>query len=306
MTGHLPVLLREVMEYLKPDRGGVYIDATVGLGGHGVEILKALHSSGNGRGLLIGLDRDPEALKVAEARFKEEGMRDFVLKKARFSEMEAVLSELNIKGADGILMDLGVSMFQLKTPGRGFSFLVDEPLDMRMDPTAPLTAEEVVNTYPESELARIFWEYGEERNSRKIARAIVTRRPKKPVKTTGELAEMVARFYRGRWKTHPATRVFQALRIEVNSELWELNEALKASARVLNTPEGASAPVSGRLVVLSYHSLEDRIVKHFIREKEREGIFKNLTKKPVTPSYEEMRKNPSARSAKLRAAERVI
>jgi len=302
MVEHLPVLMREVLGFLKPERGGVYIDATVGLGGHGIEILRAVA----GRGLLIGMDRDEEALKVAETRFLSAGMKDFVLKKARFSEMEAVLNQLNIKGVDGILMDLGVSMYQLKAPGRGFSFMADEPLDMRMDRTAPLTAAEIVNTYPERELARILWEYGEERNSRKIAKAIVTRRPKNPVKTTGELRDIVTRFYRGRWKVHPATRTFQALRIAVNNELWELNEALIASTRVLNAPKGALAPVPGRLVALSYHSLEDRIVKHFIREKEREGIFVNLTKKPVTASDEEIRANPSARSAKLRAAERVI
>jgi 16S rRNA (cytosine1402-N4)-methyltransferase len=293
MITHVPVLVREVMEFLRPDRGGVYIDATLGLGGHGIEILKAVA----GRGLLIGLDRDEESLKVAEARFKAEGLRDYVLRKARFSEMENVLKELHIDGAEGVLLDLGLSMYQLKAPGRGMSFMVDEPLDMRMDRAAPLTAREIVNEYREEELARIFWEYGEERNSRKIARAIVTRRSKKPIETTGELAELVTRFYRGHWRVHPATRVFQALRIAVNNELWELGEALNSLARLLHT--------GGRLAAISYHSLEDRAVKHFIREKDKEGVFKSLTKKPVTPSVEEIRANPSARSAKLRAAEKL-
>lgn len=266
-----------------------------------MEILEKLA----GHGLLLGFDRDEEALKVAEGRLRATGKTNFVLRKAKFSEMEPVLREVqeenkqqNIKGADGILFDLGVSMLQLKGAGRGFSFMADEPLDMRMDKSQSLTAENIINEYPEAELARIFWEYGEERNSRKIAKAIVTRRPKQKIRTTGELADIAKRFQRGRWKIHPATRIFQALRIAVNNEMGELSEALASSARVLN-PEG-------RLVVISYHSLEDRTVKHFIKEKEREGVLKNLTKKPVVPSMEEIRMNPSARSAKLRAAERVL
>lgn len=298
---HLPVLMREVIEYLKPERGGVFIDATAGLGGHSKEILERLA----GQGLLIALDRDEEALKVAGAQLKATGKTNFVLKKARFSEMGPALHEvreenkdLNVKGADGILFDLGVSMLQLKGAGRGFSFMADEPLDMRMDQSESLTAEKIINEYPEAELARIFWEYGEERNSRKIAKEIVTRRPKQKIKTTGELADIARKFQRGRWKTHPATRIFQALRIAVNNEMGELSEALSSSPRVLNP--------AGRLVVISYHSLEDRTVKRFMREKEREGILKILTKKPVVPEREETRANPSARSAKLRAAERTI
>ncbi len=290
---HLPVLLREAVDFLAPERGRVYVDATVGLGGHAEEILKRM----GGGSVLVGLDRDDEALKLAGSRFSGIGTERVILKKAKFSHMEEVLRELDIKGADGVLFDLGVSMLQLKGEERGFSFTADEPLDMRMDKAQPLTAREVVNTWPEEELARIIWEYGEERFSRRIARGIVRAREQRPIETTRELAGIAARFYRGWHRIHPATRTFQALRIAVNNELEELKDGLEGAKNVLNP--------GGRLCVISYHSLEDRIVKRFFKAEAEEGSMRILTKKPVVPAEEETAANPAARSAKLRAAERV-
>jgi 16S rRNA (cytosine1402-N4)-methyltransferase len=287
---HVPVLLREVDEVLRPERGGVYLDATVGLGGHAEHMLRKLGPAGR----LIGFDRDEEALNMASARLSA---KNAVLRKAKFSRMEEALKELGVESVDGVLFDLGVSMLQLREAERGFSFASDEPLDMRMDRGEPLTAYRVVNTYPEAELARILWEFGEERHSRKIARAIVEARRRKPIETGRELAAIAARFYRGWHRVHPATRTFQGIRIEVNGELEELQAGLDSSARVLKP--------GGRLAVISYHSLEDRVVKRFMKEAEREGVFRIMTKKPVVPGDEEVRLNPSARSAKLRAAERT-
>lgn len=281
---HLPVMLRQVLEYLNPVEGGLYVDATVGLGGHSSEILRRLGP----RGRLIGFDKDEDALRIAKERL---GNSRVILHRGSFTQM------LNVVGkgqAYGVFFDLGVSMLQLRQRGRGFSFLADEPLDMRMDRSRTLTAEEVVNNYPEAELRRILYEYGEERLAPKIAKWIVRNRP---IRTTKELASLVQRVYGGRGRLHPATRTFQALRIEVNDELGELNSGLRAASEVLRQ--------GGRLVVISYHSLEDRVVKNFLREQRAQGRMRLLTKKPLTPDSEEVRANPSARSAKLRAAERL-
>ena len=282
------------MEIVRPERGGIYVDATVGLGGHAAEMLRLI----GGRGRLIGIDRDQEALLMAAAALKD-ATGDVVLRRSTFSGIGAVLDGLGIERVDGILFDLGVSMAQLKQPGRGFSFFSDEPLDMRMDRTQALTAEEVVNTYPVERLEGILREYGEERHAGRIARAIAARRGAGAVRTCRDLAGIAARAYgpKGRGRIHPATRTFQALRIEVNRELEELQAGLKWSLDVLSK--------GGRVAVISYHSLEDRAVKQFFRKAAMEGQFQVLTKKPVRPGPVEVRENPAARSAKLRGAEKL-
>lgn len=273
---------------LKPVFGGVYVDATVGLGGHSEEILKHI-----GSGMLIGIDRDDEALNMASSRLADSRV---VLKKGRFSEVGRLVTETGVKEVNGILFDIGTSMFHLKTAERGFSFLSEEPLDMRMDRSQDLTAAYIVNRYSEKDIDRILWEYGEERLSRKIARAIVDYRARKKIGTCAELSDIVCSVYKGRGKLHPATKTFQALRIAVNDEMNELKKGLDASSVILKS--------KGRLCVISYHSLEDRIVKNFIRDNQKLGVFNILTKKPLVPAYEEVRLNPSARSAKLRGAEK--
>lgn len=290
---HKPVLLRESVRLLTENGGKVYVDCTLGLGGHAKEILKQRKEI-----FLIGIDKDEEAIQIAKENLKEFEGR-FVIYKADFKDFDLVLEEEGIDRVDGFLFDLGTSMLQLKSE-RGFSFQIDAPLDMRMDKEQTLTAYKVVNQYPERELARIIKEYGEEKFAKRIARAIVQRRKKKPIETTGELVEVILSAVPEPYKhgrIHPATRTFQAIRIEVNKELESLKEALYKTPDYLNP--------KGRLVVISFHSLEDRIVKHFMKEKEKEGVFKILTKKPITPSEEEVKENPASRSAKLRAAERV-
>lgn len=289
-TGHLPVLVREVIEMLVPVEGGFYIDATVGLGGHTEEILKMIGATGT----VIGIDKDAEALRRTGERLCDSRLR---LKQGSFSDIEDVLFSENVSQADGILFDLGVSMMQLKDLNRGFSFNSDERLDMRMDHAQGFSAWEVVNRYSEKELVRILREYGEEYRAPRIARSIVSLREKKSIDTCRELAETVAGAVGRKGKMHPATKTFQAIRIEVNRELEELRKGLASSLRVLKT--------GGRLAVISYHSLEDRIAKNFIRDNAREGRLRPLTKKPVVPGYEEVRENPSSRSAKLRGAERL-
>lgn len=284
-------MLREAVELLGLRPGKTYIDATVGLGGHAEEILRHIGP----RGRLLGLDRDPEALERARKRLSDERA---ILVKARFSEMKEVARENGIEKADGVLFDFGVSMLQLKGEGRGFSFLSDEPLDMRMDPAEPLTAEKVVNEYPERELEKIIRDYGEERRARRVAKAITAHRRKGRIRTCSELAEIVARALGGRrGKTHPATRTFQALRIAVNDEIGEIRRGLEASLGMIQP--------GGRLVAISYHSLEDRAVKQFMKASKDEGLMNILTKKPLRPSSEEVNANPSARSARLRAGEVV-
>ncbi|OGW30958.1 MAG: 16S rRNA (cytosine(1402)-N(4))-methyltransferase [Nitrospirae bacterium GWF2_44_13] len=282
-------MLREVVMLLKPVLGGVYVDATVGLGGHAEEILKHI---GNGR--LLGIDRDEEALDMAMKRIPDNRL---TLKKGKFSDISRLAAEAGISKADGILLDLGTSMFHLKTAERGFSFLSEEPLDMRMDREQEMTAAYIVNKYPEKEIIRILWEYGEEKLSRKIARAVIDYRAEKKIDTCAELSDIVYRAYRQRGKHHPATKTFQALRIAVNDELNELRKGLNEAAGILKS--------GGRLCVISYHSLEDRIVKNFIRDEHKQGGLRMLTKKPIAPSGEEVRSNPSARSAKLRGAEKI-
>ena len=292
---HVPVLLDEVMEYLNVRPGGVVADATLGLAGHSSEIARRLGP----KGTLIAFDRDPEAMKLAKARLDElaaelgSEMPTVKLVPKAFSE---AANEIDPGSLDGLLADIGVSSLQLDEAHRGFSFRSDGPLDMRMDTRTGETAEQVVNQEDENELADLIYEFGEERRSRRIARAIVRARP---ITTTAELARVVsavAPSMKGD-KIHPATRTFQALRIRVNNELGEIKTLLESAPSLLKP--------GGRLVVISFHSLEDRIVKDAFRDAGRNKIFEVLTKKPVIAGEEEERRNPRSRSAKLRAAMKV-
>ena len=293
MTFHDPVLTSEVVTYLAPARGGLFVDCTVGLGGHA----RALVAAGATR--VLGLDRDGEALALAGEALRDLGDR-VELVQADYRSLPDVLDARSIRLVDGVLADLGVSSLQLDSEGRGFSFRRDEPLDMRMDRTAGPTAADLVNTASERELADAIFGYGEERYSRRIARALVEARRGGRITTTGRLAELVRRAipYRGHQRIDPATRTFQALRIWVNRELEGLDRFLVAAVDRLR--------VGARLVVISFHSLEDRIVKHTFRRLERvEAVLSVLTKRPVVPVEDETARNPRARSAKLRAVERI-
>lgn len=290
MIVHLPVMVREVVEMLNIRPGGTYVDATVGLGGHAEEILKLLGSEGK----FVGMDRDDEALKMAGQRL---GNHRVVLKKGAFSGLKGVMMSLDVHEVDGILFDFGVSMMQFKDAERGFSFSTGERLDMRMDRSQNISAEEIVNDYPQTELERILREYGEERLARKIAKAIIAARTRMRIRTCNELAGIVRAVSGGGGRHHPATRTFQALRIAVNDEIREIDLGLKSSVGLLRS--------GGRLCAISYHSLEDRLVKHMIRDSAKEGVLRAMTKKPLTPSREEVMNNPSARSAKMRCAERL-
>ena len=283
----------EVVEQLRPERGGVFVDCTVGLGGHSSALLAA------GAGRIIGLDRDLDALDRARQTLAPWSERvDLV--HADFRSIGAVLDRLGVTLVDGALADLGVSSLQLEAPGRGFSFQRDEPLDMRMDRNAGETAADLVARSDERELADAIFQYGEERHSRRVARAIVRARRESPVATTGRLARIVRQVipYRGRHRIDPATRTFQALRIWVNQELEGLDRFLEAAARRLRS--------QARLVVITFHSLEDRVVKRTFRALEKSELtMRVLTRKPLGPTEEEVRRNPRARSAKLRAVERA-
>lgn len=287
---HLPVLLREVIALLSPREGGTYIDATVGLGGHSEEILKMIGQDGR----VIGIDRDEEALRRTAARLRDNRL---ILRRGGFSGIGDIAGSAGINEADGVLFDLGVSMMQFKDLRRGFSFSSEERLDMRMDISQKLSAWDVINRYPENDLIRILKDYGEEYKAARIVRAIAGQRKRKPIDTCVELADIVARAVGTRGRLHPATKTFQALRIEVNREIGELKEGLDASLRLLRK--------GGRLCVISYHSLEDRTVKNFMRDNAREQKLRLLVKKPIVPDIREVRGNPSSRSAKLRGAERL-
>jgi 16S rRNA (cytosine1402-N4)-methyltransferase len=294
MNGHVPVLLSQAIDFLAVKPGGTYIDATVGLGGHSFEIAKRLGS----RGRVIGFDKDPLALERARERLSNAPSAEWPEIRLVHSSFAAVGEQVEPNSADGLLADLGMSSLQLSDPERGFSFQADAPLDMRMDPTSGMTAEQVVNQLDEERLADLIYEFGEERRSRRIARAIVRSRP---IRSTRQLAEIVS--VAGRpmkpERIHPATRTFQALRIFVNRELEDLRELLSQSGapRVLKP--------GGRLVIISFHSLEDRIVKDAFREGAHGGLYRPLTKKPVTADKAEVGQNPRSRSAKLRAVEKL-
>jgi len=292
---HVPVLLDEVMEYLNVRPGGVVVDATLGLAGHSSEIARRLGP----KGTLIAFDRDPQAMELAKVKLDElaaELGSEMPMVKLVTKAFSEAANEIEPGSLDGLLADIGVSSLQLDEAHRGFSFRSDGPLDMRMDTRTGETAEQVVNQEDENELADLIYEFGEERRSRRIARAIVRARP---ITTTAELARVVsaaAPSMKGD-KIHPATRTFQALRIRVNDELGEIRTLLESAPSLLKP--------GGRLVVISFHSLEDRIVKDAFREAGRNKVFEVLTKKPVIAGEEEERRNPRSRSAKLRAAMKV-
>ena len=303
---HRPVLLIETVRLLAPNRGGLFVDATLGLGGHSEAILEASAET-----RVLGIDRDREALRLAAERLAHFGTR-FRSVHANFRDIERVIREAGEQKASGVLTDLGVSSLQFDTPERGFSFRHDAPLDMRMDAAGDEeTAAELLEHLPEEEIARILYEYGEERKSRRIARWIVERRERgEPLKTTGELAALVARAigHKRGDRIHPATRTFQALRIAVNRELEGLGEFIETAVDLLQP--------QGRLAIISFHSLEDRVVKRTLRRLSgrcecdprspvctcgARHAVEILTRRPVTPSEQEVEENPRARSAKLRA-----
>jgi 16S rRNA (cytosine1402-N4)-methyltransferase len=292
---HVPVLLQDAIELLNVRAGSVIADCTLGLAGHAAEIIRRLGPQGR----LIGFDRDPEALELAKSRLEQVATQlgdqapQLTIIGAAFSSISENVEPASL---DGILADFGVSSLQIDEPRRGFSFMADGPLDMRQDTRSGPTAEQVVNEASERELADLIYEYGDERRSRRIARAIVRGRP---VSTTGQLSRIVASAAPSmkHEKIHPATRTFQALRIYVNRELDEIRSLLEAAPKLLKP--------SGRLVVISFHSLEDRIAKDILREYARDKKFALLAKKPVTASEEEVDRNPRSRSAKMRAAEKI-
>lgn len=289
--GHVPVLLAEVLEYLQPRSGGIYVDGNLGLGGHAAAVLEKSGPAGR----LIGLDWDDRALARARENLAKFGERAICVR-SNFAEMSAVLAGLGIAGVDGILLDLGLSSLQLDGGERGFSFRGSEPLDMRMDDRRPETAADLLNKLSREELADLFYYYGEERQARPIAALVVADRLKHPFATTDQLADTVTRAVPRRFhprKIHVATRVFQALRIAVNGELDNLARILAEGVELLKP--------GGRFCVISFHSLEDRLVKRAFAEDRRLRI---ITRRPVRPEEEECQRNPRARSAKLRVAER--
>jgi 16S rRNA (cytosine1402-N4)-methyltransferase len=293
---HVPVLLEASLEYLNVRPGGVIVDATLGLGGHSAAIARRLGPTGR----LIAFDRDENAMAEAKARLAAltEELGDQMPVVEFVSRPFSAIAEVVKPGTlDGLLADFGVSSMQLDEAHRGFSFRADGPLDMRMDPRSELTAQQVVNQADEEDLANLIYEYGEERRSRRIARAIVRARP---IATTAELARVVsaaAPSMKGD-KIHPATRTFQALRIRVNDELGEIQSLLKSAGSLMKP--------GGRVVMISFHSLEDRLVKDSFKEAQRDGNLESLMKKPVVASEEESLRNPRSRSAKLRAAEKLL
>jgi 16S rRNA (cytosine1402-N4)-methyltransferase len=287
---HTPVLAAEVIEWLRIRPTGTYVDATAGTGGHAIEIARRLTT-----GRLVAIDRDPQALAVARERLKPyEEKVDLV--HAEFSKIGEVAGNLNLPPLDGVIADLGISSLELDSPERGFSFRWAAPLDMRMNPDTPLTADEIVNRWSEKEIADLLYLKAEERDSRRIAKAIVRSRP---IRDTGHLATVVAgvRKARGRQKLQPATKTFLALRNAVNREEEELEQFLSRTPATLST--------GGRWIVLSYHSLEDRPVKRAFQQLEREGRFRVLTRKVIVPGEQEVQSNPRSRSAKMRVAEKI-
>ena len=307
---HKSVLLEECIENLKIKEDGIYVDGTLGGAGHSSVILKNLSKNGK----LIGIDRDKDALKVSTEKLSK--YNNFYPVHSNHANIINVLKELNISGVDGILLDLGVSSYQLDEASRGFSYMQDAPLDMRMNREDTLSAYEVVNKYSEEKLASIFFEYGEERYSKSIAKKIVEKRQEKNIETTLELVDIIKSVMPGKAlneKQHPAKRVFQAIRIEVNEELTKLKQAVIDSIMSLND--------GGRLAIITFHSLEDKIVKHAYEEMQGkctcpssfpvcvcrfESYGKIVNRKPIISSNEELNENPRARSAKLRVFERII
>jgi len=306
---HVPVLLDEVISYLNLQQGGVYVDSTLGGGGHTLEIIKRIQPGGR----VIGIDQDPNALAAARKRL-EEYAENITFVHSNYYRLKEIVPELNLSKVDGVLFDLGVSSHQLDEGERGFSYMQDAPLDMRMNPEDPVTAEKLVNDLPEDELAKIIKKYGEERWAVRIARFVTEHRNVKPIHTTGELVEIIKKAIPAgarREGPHPAKRTFQALRIAVNDELNRFARTLRDCVDILKP--------GGRVCVISFHSLEDRITKDVFKEMARECIcppempictcgkeklLKIITGKPITAGKQELETNPRARSAKLRVAEK--
>jgi 16S rRNA (cytosine1402-N4)-methyltransferase len=293
---HRPVMVREVLEVLAPSPGETFLDLTLGAGGHAGEIARRIGPTGT----LIGVDADSAILEYARRRLAGTPLERLVIEQGNFAGFGRVLERAGLDKVDGILADLGVSSLQIEEAGRGFSFSREGPLDMRMnrDGAGP-TAADVVNREPADELARIFRQYGEERHARRIAEIIVAERAREPIATTTRLAAIAARVYgRRRQRIDPATRIFQALRIEVNLELDSLQTMLSLAPTLLRK--------GGRLAVISFHSLEDRIVKDDFRTRADEGLYTLITRKPLRPTPQEVSENPRARSARLRGAQRSV
>jgi 16S rRNA (cytosine1402-N4)-methyltransferase len=311
-AAHLPVLYKTIIPALQPKSLGRYVDGTLGAGGHAAGILEASAPKGE----LLGLELDPQALAIAREKLAPFGKRAHLVQ-ASYITMKDEAAKLGWPALDGILLDFGVSSMQLDSPERGFSFLNDGPLDMRFSPDIPLSAADLLNSLSESELADIIFRYGEERFSRKIARSIVGNRP---LSTTKQLADLILKSIGKKERIHPATRTFQALRIAVNVELEAIETVLPLAVSLLRSPDPGSGKPGGRLAVISFHSLEDRIVKEYFRRESRDcicpprqpactcghkAIIKEITRKPIMADEEEIKTNPRARSAKLRIAEKI-
>ena len=292
---HTPVMLNEALEYLQLQPGKKIADATIGMGAHASEILKRIIPGGR----LIGIDRDQESLSKAQENLAEYS-GSFDLAYSNFIDLDAALAKLNIDKVDGILFDLGVSSFQLGSPERGFSFQADGPLDMRLDRNSFISAYDLVNNLNEEEISALLWNFGQERWHNRIARALVQERQKHPISTTTELSQLVIRAipYKHRhYRIHPATRTFQAMRIAVNRELETLEASIKKAVDLLNP--------GGRICVIAFHSLEDRIIKLTFKQLAAKGMLDIITPKPLTPTLAETRDNPPSRSAKFRVGERL-
>ncbi len=292
---HIPVMCREVLDYLNLAPGKIIVDATIGTGGHSLKILERIMPGGR----LIGIDRDEKSLNIAKERLYDyKSGCEFIY--GNFMDIDTILSSLNIKKIDGILFDLGLSSIQLADPDRGFSFQNEGPLDMRLDKNSYICAYDLINNLNEDELSCLLWNFGQERWHNRIARFLVKEREKHPISSTRQLSDIVVKAIPQRYRyyhIHPATRTFQAVRIAVNRELETLEIAIRKAVELLNK--------NARICVISFHSLEDRIVKFSLRDFSAKGLVKIITPKPLVPADEEVRQNPRARSAKLRAAQRL-
>ena len=294
---HIPVMLPEVIDYLDLKPGQIIVDATLGTGGHSLEILKRITPGGR----LIGIDRDEDSLAVCRQRLSEfSGSCEFV--HANFVDLDQVLGNLGIDKIDGIVFDLGISTYQLKDAERGFSFQQEGPLDMRLDKSSYISAYDLVNNLNESEISHMLWSFGQERWHNRIAHLLVEERRNQPISTTSQLADLVMRaipyrYRRSYYRIHPATRTFQAVRIAVNRELEILESAIKKAVAILKK--------KAKICVISFHSLEDRVIKHTFRALKAEGLIDIITAKPLTPAEAEVAANPSSRSSKFRVAERI-
>ena len=294
---HIPVMLPEVLEYLKLAPGQTIVDATLGTGGHSLEILKRITPGGR----LIGIDRDEDSLAICRQRLSQ-FQGSFELVHANFVDLDQVLQKLGVEKIDGIIFDLGISSYQLKDAQRGFSFQEEGPLDMRLDRTSYILAYDLVNNLNENEISHLLWTFGQERWHNRIAHLLIEERRNEPIATTKQLANLVMRaiphrYRKSYYRIHPATRTFQAVRIAVNRELEILENAIRKAVAILGK--------QARICVISFHSLEDRVIKHTFRALKADGIIDIITAKPLTPAAGEVELNPSSRSSKFRVAERL-